>query len=83
MIILRFIEKLEPIPLAAPSKTWVCSRPLAGIAGSKPGEKRGCLVIVVCCQVGVCDRPIPRIEESYRVCVCACVCVTECDQMHQ
>jgi hypothetical protein len=27
---------------------------------------------------GLCDRPIPRPEGSYRVCVCVCVCVIEC-----
>ena len=26
----------EPIPVAARPKAWVCSRPLAGIAGSIP-----------------------------------------------
>jgi len=31
-----------------------------------------------CCALsgrGLCDRPTPRPEESYRVCVCVCVCV--------
>jgi hypothetical protein len=28
----------------------------------------------------LCDGPIPRPEESYRVCVCVCVRVIECDQ---
>ena len=26
---------------------------------------------------GLCDGPIHRPEESYRVCVCVCVCVTD------
>ena len=25
--------------------------------------------------IGLCNGPIPRPEESYRVCVCVCVCV--------
>ena len=27
---------------------------------------------------GLCDGPISRPEESYRVCVCVCVCVCMC-----
>jgi hypothetical protein len=30
-----------------------------------------------------CDGPIPRPEESYRVCGGVCLCVTECDQVLQ
>ena len=33
-----------------------------------------------CCVLSgtcLCDEPIPRLEESYRVCVCVCVCVCE------
>jgi len=34
--------------------------------------------------IGLCDRPIPRPEEFYRVCVCVCVCVcVECEQAQQ
>ena len=32
-----------------------------------------------CCVLsskGLCEGPIPRLEESYRVCVCVCVCVS-------
>jgi len=29
------------------------------------------------------DGPVPRPEESYRVCVFVCMCVTECDQTQQ
>jgi hypothetical protein len=41
-----------------------------------------------CCVLsgrGVCDGPIPRPEESYRVCVRACVCgfFIECDQAQE
>ena len=41
------------------------------------------LVSVVCCQVEVfcpCDRPIPRPEESYRLC-CVSVCDLETSRM--
>jgi hypothetical protein len=35
-----------------------------------------CLLWILCCTGrGLCDRPIPRSEECYRVCVCLCVCV--------
>jgi hypothetical protein len=47
--------------------------PVAGIVGSNPA---GCLAVSCeCCVLsgrGLCDRPIPRKEESYRV-VCVCV----------
>jgi hypothetical protein len=66
------------IPVAAPSKTWVCSRSLRGIAGSNPaGGMDVCLsvVSVVCCTGrGPCDGPFSRLEEVYRICVCDCVC---------
>jgi len=44
-----------PVPLAARSKSWVCGRSLAEIAGSNPTGVYGCLsvVSVVCCQVEV------------------------------
>jgi hypothetical protein len=46
---------LEPIPASARSKTWVCGRSFAGIAGSNPAEGMDvCLLLsVVCCQVQV------------------------------
>jgi hypothetical protein len=37
-----------------------------------------------CCVLsgrGLCDGPIPRPEESYRLYVCVSVCVIECDQI--
>jgi hypothetical protein len=43
-----------PIPVAASSKAWVCSRSLAGILGSNPaGGMDVSLVSVVCCQAEV------------------------------
>jgi hypothetical protein len=46
---------LSPIPVAARSKAWVCSRSGAGIAGSNLIGGHGCLslVSVVYCQVEV------------------------------
>ena len=70
------------IQVAARSSEWVCDRSFAGIAGSNPA---GCMdVSCECCVMlgsGLCDGPIPRPEESYRLYVVVCVCVTECDQV--
>jgi hypothetical protein len=43
------------ILVAARSKTWFCSRSLAGISGSNPASRLECLSVVnvVCCQVEV------------------------------
>jgi len=51
---------IKIIPVAARAKTWVFGRSLAGIAGSNPA---GCMLSVT----GLCDGPITRPEESYRV----------------
>jgi hypothetical protein len=51
-----FILGHVPIPVAERSKSWVCSRSPAGIAGSNSAGGHGCLsvVSVVCvCQVKV------------------------------
>jgi hypothetical protein len=55
---LNFERKLvsSPVPVAAPSNTWVCGRWLAGIAGSNPVGGMNIslsLVSIVCCQVQV------------------------------
>ena len=40
---------LKPIPVAARFQAWVCSRSLAGIAGSNPtGGMNACLLWMVC-----------------------------------
>jgi hypothetical protein len=53
------------IPVAARSKVWVCGRSLAGIAGLNLSGGMD-----VCCVLsgrGLCDGPITRPEESYRI----------------
>ena len=44
-----------PIPVAARSRTWICSRSHAGIAGSNPAQGHGypSLMSVAWCQVQV------------------------------
>jgi hypothetical protein len=64
--------------VAAQSKAQVCGRALAGIVGSNlTGGKDVCLLwLFVLSGRGVCDGPIRRPEESYRL-----WCVSECDQV--
>ena len=72
--------------MAARSKTLVCGRLLAEIAGSNPdgGMAVSCECCVLSCK-GLCEGTIPLPEEFYRACVCVCVCVcvceNECDQV--
>ena len=46
---------IRPVPVAAPSKRWVCGRSPAEIVGSNPtgGHRYLSVVSVVCCQVEV------------------------------
>jgi len=70
----------QPVPVAARSKTWVCGRSLAAIAGSNPtGGMNVCVLWVLCVVRSFCEGPIPRPEESYRV----CLYVIECEQGQQ
>ena len=47
--ILQGSQQISPIPVAARSKAWVCSRLLAGIVGSNPDEgMAACLLWVLC-----------------------------------
>jgi hypothetical protein len=61
--------KFLQIPLSALSKASVCGRSLAGIAGSKIAGA-WMSVSCECCVLsgrGLCDGPIPRAREFYRV----------------
>ena len=68
-----------PILMFARSKASACGHSLAAIAGSYlAGAWLSCLCeYCVLSGRGLCDEPIPRPEESYRV------CVVECDQVQQ
>jgi hypothetical protein len=69
LVFCAVVRKYGPIPVAA----------LAGIVGSNPtGGKDVCRLYSVCVLSGrgLCDGPIPRPEESYRM-----WCVFECDQV--
>jgi hypothetical protein len=58
--------------VATPSKAWVYGRSLSGIAGLNPagGMDVCCECGVVCLSgTGLCDGPITRPEDFYRVCV--------------
>jgi hypothetical protein len=64
--------------VAERSKAWVCSRSPAGITGSNSAE--GMVVCCKCCVLsgrGLCDGPITRPEESYRL-----WCIIVCDEMN-
>jgi len=60
----------KSVSVAAQSKAWVCGRSVAGIAGPNPA---GCMnmfflrVLRVFSGRGLCDEPITRPEESYRM----------------
>ena len=59
--------KCTPIPVAAGSKTCVCSRSLSGIVGSNPaGSMDVCRECCVLSGSGLCDGLITRPEESDR-----------------
>ena len=50
---MKFLKHIftKQIPLAAQSKSWVCSRWLAGIAGSNPAEGMDVFLLLVLCFV--------------------------------
>ena len=56
------------------SRGWVCGRSLVGVEGLESrGWGGGIYVSCECCVLSgrdLCDRPIPRLEESYSECVC-------------
>jgi hypothetical protein len=65
---------VRPIPLSKRSKVRVCGRSPFRIAGSNPYRDRA--VCFECCKlsgISLCEGPIPRSEDSYRVCGWVCV----------
>ena len=73
--IIAGIGRLLPVPVAMRSKAWVCGRSPAGIVGSNPtGGMDFYHVYCVLSGSGLCDEPITRPEESYRL-----WCVVMCD----
>jgi hypothetical protein len=64
-------DVMKPIPVTARS----LRRGSLAVAGSNPAGAWLSLSCKCCVLSGrcVCDRPIPRPEESQRVCVCVCV----------
>ena len=72
------------LSMAERSKTSVCDRSLAGIAGSNPtGGMDVCIFecFVLSCR-GLCNEPIPRLEEPYRL-WCVILCDLETWMMRQ
>jgi hypothetical protein len=67
--------------VAAQSKACVYCLSLPEIAGSNPVGGMDVSSCECCLWSGkdVCDGPIPRLEESYRVCVCASLSVIRCN----
>ena len=62
--------------VASRSREWVCSRSLAGIAGSNPaGVMDVSLLSVVCCRVEVSAKGRSLVQRSPTECgVSVCVC---------
>jgi hypothetical protein len=61
----------------ARSKASVCSRLIAGMAGSNPAEGMDVLLLSLLCVVlgATLLRAGDSLEKFCRVCVCVCVCV--------
>jgi hypothetical protein len=65
------VNSLWPIPVGARSQALVCGRSPAANAGSNTAGAR-MSVSIDCCVLsgkGLCDGPITRPGDSYRVCV--------------
>ena len=76
--------QMLPIPIAARSKAWVCGRSLTGIAGSNPTGGMESVSRESCVLSGrvLCEGPITRPEDSYRLC-CVLVCDLESSWMRR
>jgi len=62
----KFCNHTVPTPLSSRSRAWVCSRSLAGIAGSNPaGDMEACRECCVLSGRDLCVRLITSPEESY------------------
>jgi hypothetical protein len=59
----------QPIPVALRSNVPVCGHSLAGIVGSNPVDGMDVCLLCLVSDIGLCEWPIPRPQESYRVCV--------------
>jgi len=68
MNIFYVVNEIAPIPVAARSKTCICSRSLYGMAGSKP---------TVC--MDVCHLLLLSVVGKGRWLVQSVVCLNECD----
>jgi hypothetical protein len=72
---------VQPIAVAARSKTWVYGRSLAGIAGSNPAEAWMSVVSVVWCQLEVSASGWSLVQRNLTECG-VCVCVIRCTINH-
>ena len=68
--LLADLTKERPVPVAAPSKAWICARSLAGIAGSNLAGGMDVLVRVVCFQVEVAATGRSLVQRIPVECVC-------------
>jgi len=66
--------------MAARSKTWVCGRWPTEIVGSNPAVGMDACLLWVLSGRGLCDGPITRPEESYRL-WCVFICDLETSRM--
>jgi len=70
MVLLSYIQ---PVPVAARSKAWVCGRSPAEIVGSNlTGGMDFCCECCVLSGRDLCDELITRPEESYRLWYVVC-----------
>jgi len=56
------VTALQPIPVAVPSKMWICGRSLVGIVGSNPAGGIYVCVLCVLCVFGY--RSLRRADHS-------------------
>jgi hypothetical protein len=62
----KFVYK-QSLQVAVRSRWWACGRVLAGILSSNPTGGMDMSPVFVLSGRGLCDGPIPRPEESYRL----------------